>query len=289
MIKKTIVAIAVALSTSVFAQAYPDKPIELVVPYSAGGGTDALARTFANNLQKQFPKGVVVVNKTGASGTIGLTYLLNQKADGYTIALLATDLVLGPHLNTTTYTYRDTTPLAMLNADPMAMVVRTNSPFNNIDEFVAHAKKNPGAVSVGNAGTNSVNDLNTTIFENKTGTKFNHIPYQGSAPAILAVVGEQIDAVVTTPAEVLPFVASGKLKVLYVMNDRKVYRGIVGPKNLSPEIVARLKSAIAIMVKDPEFQDSMKKLNMELVYLDDHEFTKFLAADDQVYLKMFKK
>lgn len=289
MIKKTLVAIAIALSTSAFADAYPDRPIEIIVPYSAGGGTDVLARTLAKNLQKQFPKGVLVVNKTGASGTIGLAYLLNQKADGYTLAIIGPDLILGPHLNTTTHTYKDTTPIAMLNADPLALIVRTNSPFNTVDDFVAHAKKNPGAVTVGGAGTNSVNDLNTTVFENKTGTKFNHIPYQGSAPAVLAVVAEQIDAVVTTPAEVLPWTSSGKLKILYAMNDRKVYRGIIGPKNLPPEILAQLKTSIATIVKDPEFQDAMKKLNMELVYLDDQEFTKFLAADDQVYYKMFKK
>lgn len=289
MIKKTLIAITIALSTSVFAQAYPDKTIELIVPYSAGGGTDVLARTVAKHLQKQFSNGVIVVNKTGASGTIGLTYLINQKADGYTLAMVGPDLVLGPHLNTTTHTYKDTTPIAMLNADPLALIVRTNSPFNTVDDFVAHAKKNPGVVTIGGAGTNSVNDLNTTVFENKTGTKFNHIPYQGSAPAVLAVVAEQIDAVVTTPAEVLPWTASGKLKILYAMHDRKVYRGIVGPKNLPLEVVAKLKTSIAVMVKDPEFQDAMKKLNMELIYLDGQEFTKFLAVDDQIYSKMFKK
>jgi tripartite-type tricarboxylate transporter receptor subunit TctC len=287
MIKKTLVAIAVALSTSVFAQAYPDKPIELVVPYPAGGGTDVLARTFAKNLQKQLTKGILVVNKTGAQGTIGLNYLISQKPDGYTLLVVGTDLVLGPHVGTTTHTYRDVTPLAMINADPMVIFVRADGAFNTVDDLVASAKKNPGAVSIGTSGL--MGELNTTTFENKSGIKFNHIPYPGTAPEIVAVLGGQIDAGVTTTAEVSTFVAAGKIKILHTITDRKIYRGIVAPKDLAPELVDRLRTSIALVIKDPEFQDALKKLNMEMVYLNDQEFTKFLAVEDQVYQKVFKK
>jgi tripartite-type tricarboxylate transporter receptor subunit TctC len=287
MIKKTLVAIAVALSTSVFAQAYPDKPIELIVPYPAGGGTDVLARTFAKNLQKQLTKGILVVNKTGAQGTIGLNYLISQKPDGYTLLVVGTDLVLGPHVGTTTHTYRDVTPLAMINADPMVIFVRADGAFNTVDDLVASAKKNPGAVSIGTSGL--MGELNTTTFENKSGIKFNHIPYPGTAPEIVAVLGGQIDAGVTTTAEVSAFVAAGKIKILHTITDRKIYRGIVAPKDLSPELVDRLRTSIALVIKDPEFQDALKKLNMEMVYLNDQEFTKFLAVEDQVYQKVFKK
>jgi tripartite-type tricarboxylate transporter receptor subunit TctC len=287
MIKKTLVAIAVALSTSVFAQAYPDKPIELVVPYPAGGGTDVLARTFAKNLQKQLTKGILVVNKTGAQGTIGLNYLISQKPDGYTLLVVGTDLVLGPHVGTTTHTYRDVTPLAMINADPMVIFVRADGAFNTVDDLVASAKKNPGAVSIGTSGL--MGELNTTTFENKSGIKFNHIPYPGTAPEIVAVLGGQIDAGVTTTAEVSAFVAAGKIKILHTITDRKIYRGVVAPKDLSPELVDRLRTSIALVIKDPEFQDALKKLNMEMVYLNDQEFTKFLAVEDQVYQKVFKK
>jgi len=287
MIKKTLVAIAVALSTSVFAQAYPDKPIELIVPYPAGGGTDVLARTFAKNLQKQLTKGILVVNKTGAQGTIGLNYLISQKPDGYTLLVVGTDLVLGPHVGTTTHTYRDVTPLAMINADPMVIFVRADGAFNTVDDLVASAKKNPGAVSIGTSGL--MGELNTTTFENKSGIKFNHIPYPGTAPEIVAVLGGQIDAGVTTTAEVSTFVAAGKIKILHTITDRKIYRGIVAPKDLSPELVDRLRTSIALVIKDPEFQDALKKLNMEMVYLNDQDFTKFLAVEDQVYQKVFKK
>jgi tripartite-type tricarboxylate transporter receptor subunit TctC len=287
MIKKTLVAIAVALSTSVFAQAYPDKPIELVVPYPAGGGTDVLARTFAKNLQKQFVKGILIVNKTGAQGTIGLNYLISQKPDGYTLLVVGTDLVLGPHVGTTTHTYRDVTPLAMINADPMVIFVRADGAFNTVDDLVANAKKNPGVISIGTSGL--MGELNTSTFENKTNIKFNRIPYPGTAPEIVAVLGGQIDAGVTTTAEVSAFVAAGKVKILHTITDRKIYRGIVAPKDLPSDVVDRLKTAIASVVKDSEFQDALKKLNMEIVYLNDQEFTKFLAVEDQVYQKVFKK
>jgi len=287
MIKKTLVAIAVALSTSVFAQAYPDKPIELIVPYPAGGGTDVLARTFAKNLQKQLTKGILVVNKTGAQGTIGLNYLISQKPDGYTLLVVGTDLVLGPHVGTTTHTYRDVTPLAMINADPMVIFVRADGAFNTVDDLVASAKKNPGVISIGTSGL--MGELNTSTFENKTNIKFNRIPYPGTAPEIVAVLGGQIDAGVTTTAEVSAFVAAGKIKILHTITDRKIYRGIVAPKDLAPELVDRLRTSIALVIKDPEFQDALKKLNMEMVYLNDQEFTKFLAVEDQVYQKVFKK
>jgi tripartite-type tricarboxylate transporter receptor subunit TctC len=287
MIKKTIVAMAIALSTSVFAQAYPDRPIELIVPYPAGGGTDVLARTFAKNLQKQLTKGILVINKTGAQGTIGLNHLIAQKPDGYTLLIVGTDLVLGPHVGTTTHTYRDVTPLAMINADPMVIFVRADGAFNTVDDLVMSAKKNPGVVSIGTSGL--MGELNTSTFETKTGIKFNRIPYPGTAPEIVAVLGGQIDAGVTTTAEVSAFVAAGKVKILHTITDRKIYRGVVGPKDLPPEVINRLRTSIDLVVKDPEFQDALKKLNMEMIYLNDQEFVKFLAVEDQVYQKVFKK
>jgi hypothetical protein len=287
MIKKTLVAIAVALSTSVFAQAYPDRPIELIVPYPAGGGTDVLAREFAKNLQKQLIKSIIVVNRTGAQGTIGLKHLIAQKPDGYTLLVVGPDLVLGPHAGTTTHTYRDVTPLAMINADPMVIFVRADGAFNTVDDLVASAKKNPGVISIGTTGLTG--ELNTSIFENKASIKFNHIPYPGTAPETVAVLGGQIDAGVTTTAEVSAFVAAGKVRILHTITDRKIYRGIVAPKDLPSDVADRLKTAIASVVKDSEFRDTMKKMNMELVYMDDQEFTKFLSVEDQVYQKVFKK
>ena len=288
---------------------YPDRPIELVVPFAAGGGTDGLARAFALAAQKHFPKGVIVLNKAGASGGIGWQYMLNAKPDGYTLAVATVEIVILPHLNLFNHTHHDVTPIAQLNADPAAVVVRTDSPYNTIEEFIEAARKQPGRMAMGTSGNGTIYDLAAAAFEDKTATKFNRIPYQGAAPAILSLLGSQIDAVTASPAEVSAHVASGKLKILAVMADRRLdefkatptlkeknidlsigtWRGIMGPKGLPADVVKTLKSTVAAISKEPEMQTMLKKMNLGYVYADDAGFKSIMARDNQVFKDLVGK
>jgi len=288
---------------------YPERPIELIVPFAAGGGTDALARAFSVAAQKHLPKGVIVMNRAGASGSIGWQYMMNAKPDGYTLAVATVEIVILPHLNLLNATYQDVTPIAQLNADPAAIVVRSDSPYNTVEEFIEAARKQPGKMTMGTAGNGGIYDLAAAAFEDKTGTKFNRIPFQGAAPSILSLLGNNLDAVTASPAEVSVHVSAGKLKILAVMADNRLadfkntptlkernidlsigtWRGIMGPKGLPADVVKTLKAIVPVIAKEPEMQNALKKMNLGYVYSDDVGFKAIMARDNQVFKELVTK
>ncbi|MDB5895427.1 MAG: transporter substrate-binding protein, partial [Rhodoferax sp.] len=188
---------------------FPTRPIELVVPFQPGGGTDALARSFADATRKHMPQSMIIVNKPGASGAIGWQDVISAKPDGYRLAVVTVELTTLPHMGIGKFTYEDLQPIARLNADPAAITVRSDAPWNTIEEYLAAARKDPGKIGVGNAGNGSIWHLAASALEEKTGVKFNHIPFQGAGPAVLALLGGHVDSVAVSPAEVTTYVAAG--------------------------------------------------------------------------------
>src|SRR4029453_10407421 len=179
---------AVALHGPALAEpGFPTKPIELVVPYPAGGGTAGAGRAFARAAAKPLPQNIIVMNKPGASGAIGWADVINGKPDGYKMVLLATDLMAQPNMGFTKITYEDFTPIARLNYDPAAVTVKADAPWNTVEEFIAAAKK--GDFTIGNGGNGSTWHLAAAAVEDKIGAKFNYVPYCGGLPAILALLG----------------------------------------------------------------------------------------------------
>lgn len=183
------------LPFALHAETYPGKAVELVVPASAGGGTDALARAFAEIVKKHLPQPLIVNDRPGASGVVGMSDVLNGKPDGYKVSVVIAELVILPHLNLAKFTYADFQPVARLNADPSAITVRADAPWNTIEEFLAAAKAKPDEMRVGNSGNGSIWHLAAAGLEDKAGVKFNHVPYQGAAPGVVALLGGHIDAV----------------------------------------------------------------------------------------------
>ena len=291
------------------ASAYPSKPIELVVPASAGGGTDALARAFAEIVKKHLPQPLIVNDKPGASGVVGMSDVLNGKPDGYKVSVVIAELVILPHLNLSKFTYADFQPVARLNADPAAITVRAEAPWNTVEEFLAAAKKSPESMRVGNSGNGSIWHLAAAALEDKTGTKFSHIPFQGAAPAVLALLGGHIEAVAVSPAEVTTHVQGGKLKVLMVMADKRVkgfeqvptakergidlsigtWRGLGAPKNTPPEVMARLREITAKTAAEPLMHEVMDKQNLGYVYTDGAVFKETLAKDNAYFKALITK
>ena len=288
---------------------FPTKPIELIVPFQPGGGTDALARSFADATRKHMSQSMIVNNKAGASGAVGWQYVMNAKPDGYTLAVVTVELTTLPHMGIGKFTYADLQPIARLNADQAAITVRAESPWNTIEEYLAAAKKEPGKISVGNAGNGSIWHLAATALEDKTGVKFNHVPFQGAGPAVLALLGGHIDAVAVSPAEVTTYVAAGKLKMLAVMADQRVkgfdkvptlkernidltigtWRGIATPKNTPPEIVAYLKKLALDASNEPAFRETLDKQNLGFAYADDIGFKAAMAKDDAYFKSLITK
>ena len=296
-------------AAAVWADDYPSRAIELVVPASAGGGTDALARSFAEIVKKHLPQPVVINNKPGASGAIGMSDVLNGKPDGYKVSVVIAELVILPHLGMSKLTYADFAPVARLNADPAAVTVKADAKWNTIEEFLADAKARPGMVMVGNSGNGSIWHLAAAGLEDKTGAKFNHVPFQGAAPGVLALLGGHIDAVTVSPGEVATHVQSGKLKMLAVMADQRLkafdkvptlkerkidlsigtWRGLAVPKATPLVVVDTLRTATRKAAEDPAMRESLEKLNLGFAYLDAPEFGQAMRRDDEYFKQLVQK
>lgn len=288
---------------------FPNHQIELLVPYQAGGGTDGLARAFADASRKHISQPIVVLNKPGAGGAIGWSEVINSKPDGYKLAVLTVELLTLPHLGLAKFKYDDFQPIAQLNSDPAAITVKADAPWNTIEEFIAAAKKSPETVRVGNSGNGSIWHLAAAALQDKTGTKFNHIPYQGAAPAVLSLLGGHIEAVAVSPAEVWTHVQGGKLKTLVVMADKRVkgyenvptakergidlsigtWRGLGAPKNTPPEVMAKLREFTAKTANEPSLREVMDKQNLGFVYTDGAAFKETLAKDNVYFGELINK
>lgn len=299
---------ALALPTAGFSQsAYPSKPIELVVPYPAGGGTDVLARAFAQAAVKHLPQPLVVVNKPGAAGMIGLADVLNGKEPGYKVGVLATDLMTQPNMGLTKITHEDFTPIARLNYDPAAITVRSDAPWKTVEEFIAAARK--GDFRIGNGGNGSTWHLAAAALEDKSGARFNHIPFAGAAPAALSLLGGHIEAITVSAAEVSQHVAGGKLRLLAVMSDERIkgfenvptlkekgmdisigtWRGLAVPKGTPAEVVAVLRAATARTMQEPSMREALEKQNMGYAYSDGAAFAAVMARDHNFYQGLIQK
>lgn len=252
---------------------------------------------------------IVIVNRPGAGGAIGWNEVIHAKPDGYKLAVLTVELLTLPHLGLAKFNYDDFQPIAQLNADPAAITVKADSPYNTIEEFIAAAKKKPGEMGVGNSGTGSIWHLAASALEDKTGAKFNHIPFQGANPAVLALMGGHVDAVAVSPAEVSTYVQAGKLKMLMVMADKRLpafdkvptakergidisigtWRGLGAPKNTPPEVMARLRDIAAKTAKEPLLREVMDKQNLGYVYTDGATFKETLAKDNEYFKQLITK
>ena len=288
---------------------YPNHAVEIIVPFGAGGGTDALARAFADISRKYIAQPFVINNKPGASGMIGWTDVVNSKPDGYKLALMTVELTILPHLGMSKFGVEEFTPIARLNADPAAITVKGDAPWNTVEEFIAAAKKANGEMKMGNAGNGSIWHLAAASVEDKTGAKFSHIPYQGAAPAVLSLLGGHIDAVAVSPAEVAPHLASGKLKMLAVMADQRLkafekvptlkergidvsmgaWRGLGAPKNTPKEVIDVLKAATEKTMNDPQMREAMDKLALGYAYGDDVAFKATMARDNDAFKALIPK
>jgi tripartite-type tricarboxylate transporter receptor subunit TctC len=304
-------AAAVLAAGTVQAQpaGFPSKPVELVVPFQPGGGTDALARAFADATRKHMSQSMIIINKPGASGAIGWQDVINAKPDGYRLAVVTVEVTTLPHMGLAKFSYEDLTPIARLNADQAAITVRADAPWNTVEEFLAAAKKDSGKISMGNAGNGSIWHLAAAALEDKTGTKFNHTPFQGAGPAVLALLGGHIDAVAVSPAEVTTYVQAGKLKTLAVMAEQRVkgfdkvptlkergidlvigtWRGIAAPKNTPPDVVAYLKDLSQKAANEPAFREVLQKQNLGFSYADDVAFKANMAKDNAYFKALMGK
>ena len=287
---------------------YPNKPIELVVPFGAGGGTDVLARVVAEAAKKHSSQPITVLNKPGATGGIGLSEVAAAKPDGYKIAMVTVEMAIIPHMGIAKFSpENDFTPLVRLNADPVVLTVSADSPWKTIEDLVDAAKKSKDPLKFGNAGTGGVSHLAAAALQQKIGTTFTHVPFQGNAPAVVSLLGGHIDAVNASPSEVFAFVQSGKLRALAVLADQRIggalaqvptlkerkidlamgtWRGLAAPKGIPPDVLAKLNAIAIKTANEPAVKEAMDKQNLGYSVADGDTFRKQIAADSALYKQL---
>lgn len=283
---------ALLVSPAISAAAdYPEHPISMIVPFAAGGPTDVVARSLANEMGKVLKQTVVVENKTGAGGTLAAGYVASSKPDGYTIFLHHTGMATAPAL----YSKLRYDPLKSFEyigevVDvPMTLMARSDLPPNTFKEFVDYAKANGDKINLANAGPGAVSQLCGSLLQQAMGVKFTTVPFQGTGPAMTALMGKQVDVLCDQTTQTLPHIAAGDLKFYGVTTperlkqlpdaptldeqglkgfDVKVWHGLYAAKGTSPEAIGKLNEALKVALKAPAFVDRMEKLGAQIVSED---------------------
>ncbi len=290
--------LAAAAGTAVFAE-YPKQPIEMIVAYSAGGGTDTAARTLAPFIEKYLGEGasISVINRPGAGGEVGFTELSQADPDGYTIGFINTPNILTiPISRDTRYTMEDIQAVANVVYDPGAFNVLPDSEFTSLDELVSYAKENPGEVTYGTSGVGGDDHLAALQFSRAAGIEMRHVPFSGAADVRAAALGGHIDMAVLNISEAIELVEQGELVSLGQMGEERWEgapevptfkeqgfdvvmgsdRGVGAPAGIPQEALDALQNAIAQTVEDPEFLEAASKQALPLNYQDSAEFQAYL-------------
>ncbi|MDF2821062.1 MAG: transporter substrate-binding protein [Clostridiales bacterium] len=288
---------------------FPNKTINMIVPFSAGGGTDIVTRAVADAAKDYFPESLVIVNKTGAGGALGMGEGANAKPDGYTLTTITVELTILPPQNLASFTSKDFRPIMQINAEPASITVRADAPWNTVEEFLTYVKENEGKVKAGNSGVGAIYHLAAAYVEDEAGVKFNHVPYEGAAPAIAALLGGHIDVVMVSPAEVASQVEAGELKILAVADNERletfpdvptlkesgydvvigVWRGLAVPADTPDDVVNVLREGFSKAVAEDKFVTFMENSGLSLAVLDEEEYTEKINREAELYKELIDK
>ena len=310
--KKTLTLVAMALALSSNAFAWPDKTITLVVPFPAGGATDALARTLTPKLQEKLKQNVIVDNKAGATGTIGAGFVKLAPADGYTLLVTSLGpLVIAPYLlaKVPYEASKDFDYLTVAVQAPNVLVVPASSPYKTMAELIAAEKANPGKLTFASAGTGTSDHLSAELFWLQSGTSGLHVPYKGAAPAITDLLGGQVDAAFQNINNVLPHITAGKLRVLAIAApkrspllpnvptltesgvkdaDATSWQGVVAPKGLPPAVKAQIHAALMDALADPAVKQKFAEVGFEMVANTPEQFAAYQASEAARWKKLIE-
>lgn len=274
---------------------YPSKSIEFIVPWGPGGGSDIAMRVFATHLGDYLEQSVVVVNKPGVSGTIGLAELTEKPANGYTIGMIHEGLIVAHHSDVTELNYDSFIPIASVTDDPQYLVAHIDAPYDTVEELQEYARANPGKVKLGMT-LNGLPHMWGAILADEMGAEINLIPYEGVGERMQAAAGGFVDLLVAEHVAAEQFVENGDLKFLASCTEERqeitpdiptlsesgidmiaiVRRGIVVPKGTPQEIVDVLAEAIEEVGKSESFINELNKMQMEAYYMNQKDYITYL-------------
>ncbi|MDP1741000.1 tripartite tricarboxylate transporter substrate binding protein [Polaromonas sp.] len=293
------IAIGLAFSANVQGQAWPAKPVSMVVPFPAGGSTDTVARAISPRLTEKLGQSFIVDNKAGATGTIGATFVKRATSDGYTFLVTSLGpLVIAPHLirNMQYDALKDFDPITVAVQAPNVLVVPAGSSYKTLGALVAYQKLNPGRMSFASSGNGSSDHLTAELFWQQTGTNGTHVPYRGGAPAVADLLGGQVDASFQNINAVIQHIKSGKLRALAITSAKRsallpevptlaeagvknveVYswQAVVAPKGLPDDVRSKAHAAIVAALNDPRIKEQFVSVGFEVVANTPAQFAAF--------------
>jgi tripartite-type tricarboxylate transporter receptor subunit TctC len=294
------------LLTATFACAqphYPNRPVELVVPFAAGGGTDLIARLMCDGLSRRLGAPFVAVNRAGANTNIGMQVVSRAKEDGYTLLLGSVGFIANPAL----YAHlsfdpgKELTPITLLATSSTVVVVHPSLPVDNVPELISYLRDRPGQINYASYGTGSGPHLAAELFQSATGTKLVQIPYRGGGQAAVAVLRNEVQMFFSGPLPVLAMIRDGRLKPIAVAAERRLavlpdvptfreygidYRsgtwfGLFAPRNLDAEILRAIHRAAVATLDDPAVREHLSAQGADIIASSPSEFERFIIEESK--------
>ncbi|MBN2554277.1 MAG: tripartite tricarboxylate transporter substrate binding protein [Spirochaetales bacterium] len=289
-------------------EVYPSREIELMVPWSVGGSTDIVFRTFLMVLPKYLKAPVIIVNRPGGGAVPGYTEAMGRKPDGYYYVAWATPSITKTHMSKCPYDAYTFEPVINLVSAPCWLLVPADSPYRNLKQLLDDARRRPGQVNVGNAGAGGGTHMIVLAFEKAAGVKFNHVPHAGGGPTIVSAVGGHVDAINVSPPEGVAQLESGQLRCLAVFSQARLedfpdyptaieqgvdfslgqWRGIGAVKGTDPAHIKVIHDAFKATMEDEDFKTLAKKAGILLDYKGTEEFRRWVAEQDALYEEIVK-
>jgi len=301
----TRVLIGWLLAFSALAQdGYPSKPITMVNPFPPGGVADVVGRPLASLMERSLKQPVVMINRPGAGGAVGMASVAKGPTDGYTILMGLSSISIFPVADrvngkSPAFELSDFAPIALVTADPTVLVVRTDGPYKTLKDFVDAAKANPGKINYSSSGVYGTLHVAMEIFANSAGIKLFHVPYQGGGPAVTALLGGQVEALASGPAAAIGQIKGGKMRALASWSTERlkllpdiptfkelgyeaefyIWSGVFVSAGTPAAIQTRLRAAVREAATSDEFKAAMEKVSTPVSYLDAPEFKKYWDRD----------
>jgi tripartite-type tricarboxylate transporter receptor subunit TctC len=310
--RASVFIVALALSFSVAAQTYPNRPIRMIVPYAAGGASDTTGRIVASRLGERLKQQLVVENRTGAGGAIGAEVAAKAPPDGYTLLLASSSEIAMLPAVSRKLGYdpvRDFAPVAMVGDVPLLLVTHPSVPAKSVAELIALAKAKPGTINYGSAGIGATSHLAMAYFNALTKTQMVHVPYKGSVPATADLVAGHLQVGTPTLPAALPFEKSGQLRVLAVTSARRwpslpnvptiaesglpeyevvLWTGVMAPAGTPPDIIQLLYREIAQVLAQPEVKENLARQGAEVSAADPEKFAAIVKAELAKWARVVK-
>src|SRR5438552_3315725 len=299
-----LLAAALLSCASLCAQDYLSRPITMIVPFPPGGVADIVGRPLASVMQKSMKQPIVVVNRTGAGGAVGMAAVAKSAPDGYTILMGLSSISIFPVSDRINgkeppYELKDFAPIALVTADPTVLVVRADGPYKTVKDFVDAAKANPGKINYSSSGVYGTLHVAMEIFANAAGIKLFHIPYQGGGPADTALLGGQAEPSPQGPAAAIGQIKAGKMRALASWGTERlkllpdiptfkelgydaefyIWTGVFAPATTPPAVIQKLRAAVKDAATSEDFKATMEKVSTPVAYLDAPEFQKYWDKD----------